>query len=94
MKAMILEKPHPIEEEPLVMVEIADPVPGQGEVRIKISTCGICHTDLHVVEGALPSKKLPIIPGHEIVGVVDAMGEGVSRFKAGDRVGVAWLNST
>jgi len=94
MKAMILKEPHPIEEEPLEMVEISDPVPGPGEVRVKISTCGICHTDLHVVEGELPSKELPIIPGHEIVGVVDAMGEGVSRFKAGDRVGVAWLNST
>lgn len=94
MKAMILKKSQPIEEEPLEMVEIADPMPGPGEVRIKISTCGICHTDLHVVEGELPSKKLPIIPGHEIVGAVDAAGEGVSRFQTGDRVGVAWLNST
>jgi propanol-preferring alcohol dehydrogenase len=94
MKAIILKETGPIEEEPLVMGDIDDPIPGPKEVRIKISACGICHTDLHVVEGELPSKKLPIIPGHEIVGVVDAMGEGVSRFKAGDRVGVAWLNST
>ncbi|TET13122.1 MAG: alcohol dehydrogenase, partial [Dehalococcoidia bacterium] len=94
MKAMILKKHQPIEEEPLAMVEIADPVPGPKEVRVKISTCGVCHTDLHVVEGELPSKKLPIIPGHEIVGVVDAIGEKVTRFQEGDRVGVAWLNST
>ncbi len=94
MKAMILKGTSPIEEEPLEMVGVADPVPGPGEVRIKISTCGICHTDLHVVEGELPSKKLPIIPGHEIVGVVDIIGEGVTRFQTGDRVGVAWLNST
>ncbi len=93
MKAMILKGTSPIEKEPLEMVEIADPVPGPGEIRIKISACGICHTDLHVVEGELPSKKLPLIPGHEIVGVVDATGEGVTRFQDGDRAGVAWLNS-
>lgn len=93
MKAMTLKKTRPIEEEPLVMVEIDDPVPGPKEVRIKILTCGVCHTDLHIVEGELPSKKLPIIPGHEIAGVVDAAGEETSRFRRGDRVGVAWLNS-
>ena len=90
---MILNEPRPVEDEPLVLTEIADPIPGSGEVRIKISTCGICHTDLHVVEGELPPKKLPIIPGHEIVGVVDAIGENVTRFRKGDRVGAAWLNS-
>lgn len=94
MNAMILKKPQPVEEGPLAMGEIDDPIPGPREVRVKISTCGICHTDLHVVEGELPSKKLPIIPGHEIVGVVDAIGEEVTRFQEGDRVGVAWLNST
>jgi len=94
MKAMILTEPYPIEKEPLVMTDINDPIPGPEDVRVKISTCGICHTDLHVIEGELPSKKLPIIPGHEIVGVVDAIGEKVTRFREGDKVGVAWLNST
>jgi propanol-preferring alcohol dehydrogenase len=94
MKAMILKETKPIEEEPLAMVDIADPLPGPGEIRIKISACGICHTDLHVIEGELPSKKLPIIPGHEIVGSVDAVGGEATRFREGDRVGVAWLNST
>ena len=94
MKAMILTEPYPIEKEPLVMTDINDPIPGPEDVRVKISTCGICHTDLHVIEGELPSKKLPIVPGHEIVGVVDAIGEKVTRFREGDKVGVAWLNST
>ena len=93
MKAMILTEPYPIEKEPLVMTDINDPIPGPKEVRVRISTCGICHTDLHVIEGELPSKKLPIVPGHEIVGVVNAVGENVSRFGEGDKVGVAWLNS-
>ena len=94
MKAMTLKETRPVEEEPLVMVEIDDPIPGPKEVRIKVLTCGVCHTDLHIVEGELPFKKLPIIPGHEIAGVVDATGEEVTRFRRGDRAGVAWLNST
>ena len=94
MKAMTLKETRPVEEEPLVMVEIDDPIPGPKEVRIKVLTCGVCHTDLHIVEGELPLKKLPIIPGHEIAGVVDATGEEVTRFRRGDRAGVAWLNST
>jgi len=93
MKAYISKTPRPIEEVPLAEVEVEDPVPGPDEVRIKISTCGICYTDLHVIEGELPPKKLPIIPGHEIVGVVDATGEKVTRYKLGDRVGAAWLHS-
>jgi len=94
MRAFISKEPRPIEEEPLAEVEVADPVPGPDEVRIKISTCGVCHTDLHVIEGELPPKKLPIIPGHEIVGIVDATGGKVSRFKVGDKAGAAWLHST
>ena len=93
MKAMILNEPRPVEEEPLVLAEIATPIPGPEQVRIKISTCGVCHTDLHVVEGELPPKKRPVIPGHEIVGIVEAIGENVTRFRKGDRAGAAWLNS-
>jgi propanol-preferring alcohol dehydrogenase len=94
MKAMLLKAQHLIEEKPLVMAEIERPTPGPREISLKILTCGICHTDLHIVEGELPSKKLPIIPGHQIVGIVEAAGKKVTRFRAGDRVGVAWLNST
>jgi propanol-preferring alcohol dehydrogenase len=94
MKALLLRAPHPIEQKPLVMAEVEKPTPGPQEVRLKILTCGICHTDLHVVEGELPSKKLPIIPGHQIVGVVESVGKKVTRFRVGDKVGVAWLNST
>jgi len=94
MKAMLLKAPRLIEEKPLVMAEVEKPTLGPQEVRLKILTCGICHTDLHVVEGELPSKKLPIIPGHQIVGVVESVGRKVTRFRVGDKVGVAWLNST
>lgn len=94
MKAMILNRPRPMEEEPLVMAEVDDPVPGPRQVRIRVSACGICHTDLHVVEGELTPKKLPVIPGHQVVGTVDKLGKQVTRFSKGDRVGVAWLNWT
>lgn len=94
MKAAILEAPKPIEEAPLRIAEVPEPIPGSGEIRIRVAACGMCHTDLHVVEGELPCKKLPIIPGHQVVGLVDAIGAGVGRFRAGDRVGLAWLYST
>lgn len=93
MKALILKQPQPIEQDPLTMVEIAKPTPGPKEIRIKVLACGICHTDLHIVEGELPPKKLPIVPGHQIVGVVDAIGKNITRFRVGEKVGVAWLNS-
>jgi propanol-preferring alcohol dehydrogenase len=94
MKAMLLKTPHPIEEKPLVEAEVEKPTPGPKEVRLKILACGICHTDLHIVEGELSSMKLPVIPGHQIVGVVESTGRNVTRFKVGNKVGVAWLNST
>lgn len=87
MRAMILQKPG----EPLRLIEKPDPVPGPGQVLVKISACGVCRTDLHVVDGDLSEPKLPIIPGHEIVGTVSALGAGVSHFKPGDRVGIPWL---
>ena len=74
--------------------ELPVPAPGPGEVRLRISACGLCHTDLHEVEGELPLPKLPIVPGHQIVGVVEARGDGARRFALGERVGVPWLYST
>jgi propanol-preferring alcohol dehydrogenase len=94
MKAMLLRAQRPIDEKPLSMAEVEKPQPGPSEILIKVSACGICHTDLHVVEGELPSKKLPVIPGHQIVGVVEVAGTNARRFKVGDRAGVIWLNST
>jgi len=94
MQAMVLRRPRPIEEGPLEYTQVPTPTPKKGEVRLRIAACGICHTDLHTIEGELAGGKLPIIPGHQIVGTVDALGEGVTRFRPGDRVGVPWLYST
>lgn len=94
MRAMVLTCPAPIEEKPLELCEIPVPEPGPGEVRIRVSTCGVCHTDLHIAEGDLPLSKSPLILGHQIVGRVDALGPGTGRFVPGARVGVAWLHWT
>jgi propanol-preferring alcohol dehydrogenase len=94
MKAMQLHQPAPVDTAPLAAVEIDPPQPGPHQVRLKIHTCGVCHTDLHIVEGDLTLPHLPIIPGHQIVGTVDAVGERVSMRKVGDRLGVPWLNQT
>lgn len=93
MKAMLLKHFAPIEENPLELVDLPICQPGPREIRVRIKICGVCHTDLHTVEGELPDVKLPIIPGHQIVGEVEAAGEKVRRFKTGDRVGIAWLHS-
>ena len=87
MRAMVLAEPA----QPLAMQELPDRQPGQGEIRLKIAACGVCRTDLHIVDGELPDAKLPIIPGHEIVGYVDVIGSGVADFSIGDRVGIPWL---
>jgi alcohol dehydrogenase, propanol-preferring len=79
---------------PLIWMERPDPTPAPGEVRLKVSACGICRTDLHVVDGELPDIPYPIVPGHEVVGRIDALGEGVAELKSGMRVGVPWLGST
>jgi propanol-preferring alcohol dehydrogenase len=76
------------------MQERDDPIPGDGEIRIKISACGVCRTDLHIVDSELPDIRYPVIPGHEIVGRIDLMGTGVTGYQIGDRVGVPWLGST
>ena len=94
MKAMVLERIAPVADRPLRLIDMPDPVPGPGEIRILVRACGVCRTDLHVVEGDLPEHTLPIIPGHQIVGEVDALGPGASIFSPGDRVGVAWLRGT
>jgi propanol-preferring alcohol dehydrogenase len=90
MRAMVLEKSR----QPLKAADIPVPKPGQGEVLIGVHACAVCRTDLHIVEGELPAPKLPLVPGHEIVGVVHQLGEGVERFQIGDRVGVPWLGWT
>lgn len=94
MKAMLLTTPAPIDSSPLQARELPLPEPGAGEVRLRVHACGICRTDLHVVEGELPPQLPAVIPGHQIVGSVDACGSGATRFKVGARVGVAWLGST
>jgi alcohol dehydrogenase, propanol-preferring len=94
MKAMLLRQIGPIESSPLEWAELPTPEPGPGEIRLRVHCCAICRTDLHVIEGDLPQEKLPIVPGHQIVGTVDAQGPGASRFPLGRRVGVAWLRHT
>jgi alcohol dehydrogenase, propanol-preferring len=90
MKAMTLRAPRT----PLVMEERPLPAPGPGELRLRVEACGVCRTDLHVLDGELTHPKLPIVPGHEIVGRVDAIGPGVTGFAPGSRVGVPWLGHT
>lgn len=91
---MVLEKTGPAEQSPLGLSEIATPIPASGEVRVRVHACGLCHTDLHTVEGDLAPHKRPVVPGHQVVGVIDALGANVSGYKEGDRVGIAWLHST
>lgn len=94
MKAMLLKEPRPVHENLLEEVEIPKPHPGPRELLLKVSACGVCRTDLHTVEGELPLPRLPLVPGHQVVGRVEALGSGASRFKLGDRVGVPWLYRT
>ncbi len=94
MKAWVLEKQGKAETSPLIKKDIPIPKVSKNEIRIKIKATGICRTDLHTIEGDLPLHKKPIIPGHQIVGIVDEIGSGVTSFKKGDRAGVAWLYSS
>jgi propanol-preferring alcohol dehydrogenase len=91
---MQLKAPAPIEHKPLQPVELPDPEPGKGQIRLAVRVCGLCHTDLHITEGELPPHQPHIVPGHQIVGVVDRVGAGVTHFKTGDRAGVPWLYHT
>lgn len=92
MKACLLHAPAPIEKSPLQFADAPDPQPGRGEILVRVKMCGVCRTDLHVVEGELPPRKSPVIPGHQIVGIVEKLGEGARRFAKGARVGIAWLH--
>lgn len=94
MKAQVLHTPRPIAEGPLVPEERKPRAPGPGEVRVAVSVCGVCHTDLHTVEGDLELPGLPIVPGHQVVGRVVARGEGVDGPALGERVGIPWLADT
>ena len=94
MKAWILKTPKSVDERPLQLAEVAVPTIQPGELMVRVSVCGICRTDLHVVEGELPARLSPVIPGHQIVGRVAAIGANVDDFAVNDRVGIAWLNRT
>ena len=90
---MLLRAQAPIERAPLAGGELPLPEPGRVEVRVRVRACATCRTDLHVIEGDLPPRRLPLVPGHQIVGTVDVLGPGATRFRPGDRVGIAWLRS-
>lgn len=91
MLAMVLTQQKPASESPLVLREVDEPQPAADEVRVKVSVCAVCRTDLHIVEGDLALHRTPVIPGHQVVGRIDRVGEGVSRFRVGQRIGIAWL---
>jgi propanol-preferring alcohol dehydrogenase len=93
MRAMVLGAFRPAAENPLELKDVPEPSVGPEDILIRVSRCGVCHTDLHAVEGELPNAKLPLIPGHEVIGVVERAGEKAKRFRAGQRVGAAWLRS-
>lgn len=90
MQAMVLQRPG----EPLILVERSDPLPSDGEVRVRVAACGVCRTDLHVLDSELPKPKLPIVPGHEIVGRIDLVRRGVVSLAVGMTVGIPWLGRT
>jgi len=91
---MAVDEPAPAESRPLRALDLPVPEPGPGEVRVRVEVCGVCRTDLHVVEGDLPRRRERVVPGHEVVGRVDARGPGAERLREGERVGVAWLHRT
>jgi propanol-preferring alcohol dehydrogenase len=91
---MLLGKTAPVEESPLIKADYEDPQPGPCEIRIAVKACGVCRTDLHTVEGDLDLPRLPIIPGHQVIGTVEKRGGSAHRFTTGERVGVPWLNRT
>jgi propanol-preferring alcohol dehydrogenase len=94
MRAMVLHESGDAATSRLRMTDVPIPEPGPGEVRVRVRVCGVCRTDLHIVEGDLPASKRPVVPGHEVVGVVDRTGSEVHSVREGDRVGIAWLQAT
>ena len=94
MKACVLRSPARVETNPLEFTDLPDPVPQGDQVLVRVNACGVCRTDLHVVEGELPPRKSPVIPGHQVVGRIEKAGEAAKRFRIGDRVGIPWLHRT
>jgi len=94
MKACLLNTPATVDHRPLLLSDVPRPSPAHGELLVRVRACGVCRTDLHVVEGELPVRRSPIVPGHQIVGTVEALGAGVEDFELGQRVGIAWLHHT
>ena len=94
MKALQFTSNQNVEQDPLTVHDVAIPPIGEDEILIRVHTCGLCHTDLHIIEGELPLKRSPLTPGHQIVGIIEKMGGKVKKHKVGDRVGVPWLYST
>lgn len=92
MKAMVLERICPVEERPLKLVELPRPVPREGQILVRVCSCGVCHTEIDEIEGRVAPSRLPMILGHEIVGRVESLGSGAGKFRKGDRVGIAWIN--
>jgi propanol-preferring alcohol dehydrogenase len=92
MRAMVLRRPAPVDRRPLALEDRPDPQPGPGALRVRVLACGVCRTDLHVVEGELPPHREELVPGHQVVGVVDRVGPGVDPSWVGRRVGIAWLH--
>ena len=94
MKACLLRSPARVETSPLEFTDVPEPAPQGDQVLVRVAACGVCRTDLHVVEGELPPRKSPVVPGHQVVGRIEKMGETASRFQIGDRVGIPWLHRT
>ncbi len=94
MRAMLLRSQAPMATSPLRAADIPTPEPGPREIRVRVRACATCRTDLHVIEGDLPPRRLPLVPGHQVVGTVDALGPAAARFRVGERVGIGWLRST
>jgi propanol-preferring alcohol dehydrogenase len=93
MRVALLTRPAPIATAPLELVELPRPEPGRGEILLRVSACGVCRTDLQLAEGDLAARRLPVVPGHQVVGTVAELGAGVAGWKVGDRAGIAWLGS-
>jgi alcohol dehydrogenase, propanol-preferring len=94
VRAWVVDEPGPVDGGPLRRVDLPLPEPGPGQVRVRVTVCGVCRTDLHLAEGDLAARRPSVVPGHEVVGVVDSLGAGAARFRVGERVGVAWLGGT
>ncbi len=91
MRALVVERPAPAADHPLHPADLAVPEPGPGEIRLRVTACAVCRTDLQIAEGDVPARRMPVVPGHQVTGVVEAVGSGVEEWRVGDRAGVAWL---